>query len=189
MPPDARSVLPGGRTLVSAVAVVSVATALGVLAHRSTPWLAATLVPIIVVSVHLAVVDIEQHRLPNAIVAALALLVTIGLPVAGFVTDDPGRAGRALGLGLAAAGVFLVGHVAGGVGMGDVKYAYPATATVGWFGLDAVTIAAIAMLLTGAGAAGVVVSTGQGADRRVPFGPCMVVGLVAGLVAAGSLAP
>jgi leader peptidase (prepilin peptidase)/N-methyltransferase len=76
----------------------------------------------------LTVVDVREHRLPNRMVAmAFAGCVTITTAQAVFV-GEPSLVVRAMGGAGLAVGVFVVGHIVGGLGMGDVKYA----AVTGW---------------------------------------------------------
>jgi len=165
-----------GITVVSMIAVANV--------HWSNPVSALLLAGLVAVSGWLAVIDFEVRRLPNIIVGPLAAAVTFAVVLAGFVNNDIGRSGRALLFGLAAAIFFLVGNLLGGMGMGDVKYAYPLGATLGWFGRQAVLNAAFTTVLIGGLAAVAVLALGKGRRYRLPYGPFMSAGLVVGLLTA-----
>ena len=152
--------------------------------HWSNPISALLLAGLVAVSGWLAVTDIEVRRLPNVIVGPLAAAVTIAVVLAGLVGDDLGRSGRALLFGLGAATFFLIGNLLGGMGMGDVKYAYPLGTTLGWFGLQPVINAAFITVLIGGLAALFVLASGRGRRYRLPYGPFMSAGLVMGLLSA-----
>lgn len=136
-------------------------------------------------AVALAVVDIREHRLPNAMVgcafAGCVLITAMGAASAAH----PGvllRSGIASALAVAA---FSIAHLVGGMGMGDVKYAAVTGWVLGTIGWWAVWWGH----LIGFMAAGAVVMIGVGLrvlQRRsaVPFGPFMGAGtLTVGLSA------
>jgi leader peptidase (prepilin peptidase)/N-methyltransferase len=153
--------------------------------HRDQPLSAAALTVVVAVSAWLTIIDLREHRLPNRIVGPLAAAVTLGLGVAGLVDDDLGRAGQAILIGVLASLLFLVGNLFGGLGMGDVKYAFPAAAVLGWFGRDALMTAALVTALSGALVALAVLARGRGRDHALPYGPFMAAGLVSGLLVSG----
>lgn len=127
-------------------------------------------------------IDYREHRLPNRIVAPLAAGVAVWLLILGLVTSDIGRSATAIAWGFGAFVVFLVLHFAAGLGMGDVKYAWPIAATLGWFGSSAIEVAVYALILSG-GAVGLLsMARGQGRNHRIAYGPFMSIGLVAGLI-------
>lgn len=162
-------------------AVGAVASVLVVITHRSMLLGGLALGLVVGVSTWLSVIDFRVHRLPNRIVGPLAAAVTVGLMIAGFAEDDFGRAGRAIGLGLATATLLLVMNLLGGLGMGDVKYGYPMAATVGWFGWDALLVALV--ITTTAGAAVAVVMLARGGRRQhFAYGPYMALGLTVSLL-------
>lgn len=150
--------------------------------HRSTPVGAAGLMAVVAVSAWLAAIDFREHRLPNRIVGPLALAVTIGVLVAGAIADDPGRAGRAIGFGLALSAVLLAVNVIDALGMGDVKYGYPMATAVGWFGWNALAVAILVMTVGGGLVAVAALMSGKGRRHRLSYGPYMALGLVAGLL-------
>lgn len=163
--------------LVGAIAVVW--------AHRHQPVTATLLTAWVAVASRLSAIDLRERRLPNRIVGPLAAAVAVAVFGAGVATDDLGRGGRALAVGTAALVVCLVANLAGGMGMGDVKYAFPLFTTVGWFGGEAVVVTVLVTTVAGAVAGAVVLAMGLGRRFRLPYGPFMSLGLVAGLVVAG----
>lgn len=165
--------------------VVGVASAAAMtVAYRTEPVLAICLVAMVAVSTHLSAIDLREHRLPNHIVGPLSLVVVFAVVIGGVVEEDLRRAGTALALGVATSVLLLLVHLAGGLGMGDVKYGFPAGATLGWFGAGAVFQAAVITTAVGAAVAVWMLSTGHGRGSRLPYGPCMAVGLVGALLAA-----
>jgi len=152
--------------------------------HWSDPVIALALTGLVAVAGWLSLTDIEQRRLPNRIVGPLAAAVTVGVILAGVLGSDLDRSGRAMLFGLAAAGFFLVGNLVGGMGMGDVKYAYPIGATLGWYGLEPLLNALLITVVIGGLAAVAVLASGKGRRYRLPYGPFMSLGLVAGLLTA-----
>ena len=143
--------------------------------------LVAGLAGVVLVSGWLSLIDLRTHRLPNRIVGPLAAAVAIWLLLLGAVDGDLGRALGAISWGCAGTLVFFLLHLSAGLGMGDVKYAWPVTATLGWFGWPAIRIGLFALLVAGAIAGAVVIARGRGADHRVAYGPIMAVGLVVGV--------
>ncbi len=130
----------------------------------------------------LSVIDLRIHRLPNPIVGTLAAAVLIWVLGAGLVVGDISRSTTAIAFGMGAVTVFFMANLLGGMGMGDVKYVFPLVTTLGWFGWLAVASAAVATALTGALAATVALAVGRGRKYRLPYGPFMSIGLVAGLL-------
>lgn len=148
----------------------------------SNALLAAGLVVIVLVSGWLSLIDIREHRLPNRIVGPLAAGVTIWLLLLGIVNGELDRTVSALGWGLAGFAVFLVLNLTAGLGMGDVKYAMPVCATLGWFGWDSLRYAIFGLAISGAVAALISMSQGNGKNHRLAYGPFMAFGLVCGIV-------
>lgn len=181
--PPRRWDLTGLERLVVALGV-AVAIAVAVV-HRTTPLAAAGLAAVLVVSTWLSVVDLRTHRLPNRVVGPLAAAVVGWLLIAGLVGDELDRAVRAIGLGVLVAAVLLLANVLGGLGMGDVKYGFPAGATLGWFGAPTLVTAAIVTTAVGAVVAVWLLLRGAGRGHAIPYGPAMAVGLAVGLLTAG----
>jgi leader peptidase (prepilin peptidase) / N-methyltransferase len=158
--------IPVGEALPAAGLLLLAAAALGLRADLlGFAWLA-------VVTPRLVAVDVAEHRLPDAIVlpgypvvlvAVLLRAVEAGSPPSGSVL-------AALACGL----VFLLLHLAGGLGFGDVKLA-PLLAALSASAIPggAVLWLVLAFLLGGVGAAVVLVRRGLGA--RLPFGPSMLL--------------
>jgi leader peptidase (prepilin peptidase)/N-methyltransferase len=124
------------------------------------------------VTPRLVAIDLAEHRLPDAIVLPGHPVVLATVLLQSWVSGvEP------LGVVLAGAGcglVFLLLHVAGGMGFGDVKLApllgaLTAIAVPG----GALPWVVLAFLIGGVGA--VVVLTRRGTGVRMPFGPPMLL--------------
>lgn len=113
-----------------------------------------------------ALVDVHEHRLPNALVAAALATSLIG---AAATLDLVSLAGS-LGGTLVAGGAMLAVRLTRGVGMGDVKLAGAIGASAGSLSLLAAPLA-IAVAAVVAAAFGL--ATGP---RRVPLGPALWLG-------------
>lgn len=163
----------------SAVAVVVVARA-----HWPNPVVAIGLAAMAAVCGRLAVIDFDEHRLPNRIVGPLAVAVAVAVISGGLWTEDLARSGRALLFGLAAAGFLLIGNLIGGLGMGDVKYAFPLATALGWFGSEPVLTWAFVTVAIGGLAGLAAILSGQGRRYRIPYGPFMTIGFFAGILSA-----
>jgi leader peptidase (prepilin peptidase)/N-methyltransferase len=129
-------------------------------------WLAAITPP-------LTAIDITEHRLPDRLVlpawpaalgAALLEAATGGTPI--LVA-----AGIAAGYG----SVLLVLHVAGGMGLGDVKLA-PVLGLAAAAASPAAGIGAPLLAFLVGGGIALVALVRQGPGASVPFGPAMLLG-------------
>ena len=143
------------------------------------------------VGVLLAVVDFRVRRLPDPLTLPFAAAALGLLGVAALL---PGHAGHwptalygALALG---AGYFVLWLVnPAGMGFGDVKLALGAGAVLGWYGWPTVLLGTFAGFLFGAlyGGALVVVRK-AGRKTAIPFGPFLIAGACAGLLAGAGAA-
>ena len=131
-------------------------------------------------AIALARLDIREHRLPNRMVA-ICFAGCVVANVTALVT--PAIAS------LAAATCFLIGHVTGGIGMGDVKFAL----VTGWM-LGTISWGAVwwghvaAFVLAGVVVTGGWLLRGWRREHPVPCGRFMGLGvIVAGAAALGSV--
>ncbi len=166
--------------IAGAAAVVAVAWV-----FRAQPVAAAGLAIMTAIGVWLAAIDLAVHRLPNVIVGPLAGAVVLWLAAAGFRDDDLRRTGVALAVGLGFSAFLLVGNLLAGVGMGDVKYAFPIFSVAGWFGASTVQIVVLATTLSAALVAVCVLVGGGGRKAAIAYGPYLSIGLVVGLLISG----
>lgn len=167
----------------------SLATAAGfaVLAWRfgAHPVLPA-LLALVATGVVLSIVDLTEHRLPNAVLLPTLAIVAGLLVLASALTGEWQRLLWALAGG---AGMFLFYFVLAmispaGMGMGDVKFAAPLGLALGWFGWNVWFVG-----LAGGFIIGGVVSLIALVSRRVtiresiPFGPSMLAGALVAILA------
>ncbi|WP_408899597.1 prepilin peptidase [Nocardioides sp. R1-1] len=138
------------------------------------------------VSIALALIDLDVHRLPDVIVLpsypVLAVLLALG--------GDGGALLRALeGAAALTLFFFVVWYVApGGMGFGDVKLAGLVGAMTAYLTWGTFLVGAFLGFLLGA-VAGVLLMAGGRAGRKtaLPFGPFMVLGAWTAILGAGHL--
>ncbi|GIF07676.1 hypothetical protein Asi03nite_52140 [Actinoplanes siamensis] len=127
----------------------------------------------------LTLVDLRELRLPDPLIAALAL--GAGIPLAVLA---PGRIAAALlAAGLVGAAYLMIALLPGrglGLGLGDVKLGAVLALVLGLAGGWPAVVAGLLLAhLIGAGVAVVALAT----RRRVfPFGPALLLGALAGVV-------
>jgi leader peptidase (prepilin peptidase)/N-methyltransferase len=141
--------------------------------------------------VALTAIDLDEHRLPNAIVyptyLALAALFTIAALLDG--SYQPLVRAAIGGAALFAGYLALVLVYPAGMGLGDVKLAGVIGATLGFLSYPALVIGAFAAFVVGGFVAVVLVvlrhATGKTA---IPFGPAMVAGALLAIFFSAPLA-
>jgi leader peptidase (prepilin peptidase)/N-methyltransferase len=137
------------------------------------------------ISVALAFIDLEHHRLPDAIVLPSYLVGIILLGTAAILTADYSALIRA-GIGLAAMAVayFLLAFLwKGSMGLGDVKLAGVLGLFLGWSGWGSLLVGAFGAFILG-GIFGLVLILLRKTTRKsgIPFGPWMVLGAWIGIL-------
>jgi len=147
-------------------------------------WALVLWVPLVPVSVALAVVDWRTRLLPTAVIrptyAALVVLVLLGWAVTGD-SDTVVRA--ALGW-LVAGGLFAILWFIypRGLGYGDVRLAGLLGIALGWVGWGTLLVGVYAGFLLG-GVIGGLLAVLKIVERKgVPFGPFMLLGALVGLL-------
>ncbi|WP_250442759.1 A24 family peptidase [Actinotalea sp. C106] len=132
----------------------------------------------------LTLIDIDVHRLPDAIVLPSYGVAAALLGLATWGTGDWGSLLRA-GLGGAILFVFyflLLIVYPRGMGFGDVKLAGVLGLYLAWLGWGALVIGAFSAFLVGGVFAVALVLTGRaGRKSGIPFGPWMVAGAAIGI--------
>lgn len=162
----------------------SLAAAVGfaVLALRfgADPILPA-LLALVATGVVLSIVDLTEHRLPNAVLLPTLGIVAVLLVLASALTGEWMRLLWALAGG---AGMFLFYFVLGlispaGMGMGDVKFAAPLGLALGWFGWNAWLVGLVAGFIIG-GLVSLIALVLRRVTIRgsIPFGPSMLAGTI-----------
>jgi len=154
----------------------------------SAPTSPSTAVPFIVliallyfmaISIALALIDADVHRLPNAIVLPAYPVLAALLVLSSAASGDWVALGRA-GIGLAALGgmyLALALVVPGGMGLGDVKLAGVLGMVLAYLGWGPLAVGAFgAFVLGGSFAIGLVLAGRARRGSGIPFGPWMLAG-------------
>lgn len=145
-----------------------------------------TILYLVAVSVALALIDIEHHRLPDAIVLPSIAVAAILLAVVAGASGEWHMWVRAM-LGafvLCVAYFLMLVAYPRGMGFGDVKLAALLGLYLGWQGWGAVLVGGFGAFLLG-GLYSVVLLVLRRVKRTsgIPFGPWMLLGTWAGIVA------
>jgi leader peptidase (prepilin peptidase)/N-methyltransferase len=143
------------------------------------------------VSVLLTLIDMDTHRLPNAIVLPSYLVGAALLTLASWLGGEWEALLRgAIGMAVLYLFYFALRLIRpDGMGGGDVKLAGVLGLYLGYVGWGALAVGAFAAFVLG-GVYGVVLILMRRAGRKsaVPFGPWMIVGAWVGLIAGESIA-
>lgn len=146
-------------------------------------WLGAT-------GVALAAIDIDLHRLPDALTLPTYAVGLVVLGAAAAVDGHGWPYARAL-IGGAALFAFYFAVVFAypkGMGFGDVKLAGGLGLFLGWLGWSQLAVGAFMAFLIGAVVSvGLVLFRGAGRKTAIPFGPFMLIGALVGVLAGGSI--
>jgi leader peptidase (prepilin peptidase)/N-methyltransferase len=136
----------------------------------------------VVVVVALALIDLEERRIPNVIVLPAAALI-----LTGQIVRDPDRTPELLIAGLIAGLFFLLPTVfyRGGIGMGDVKLALLLGVMLGWD----VGVALLVGTLSAAVVSLYVLGTRGSVGRKtaIPYGPFLALGGIVALFVGDSV--
>lgn len=135
--------------------------------------------------VALAFIDLEHHRLPDAIVLPLYPITVVGLLFAGLMSGEWPWSSALIGLAVWLGPIGALWFFSGGRGMGfgDVKLAPVLGVTLGWVGVGAAVVGLFAAFLVG-GIVGVALMVARRAGRRsqLAFGPYLLIGALLGLL-------
>ncbi len=152
-------------------------------------WQLPALLYLAAISVALTLIDLDVHRLPDAIVLP-SYPVVVGLLVLAAVDPggeaDWGAFGRSLAGGAAMFAVYLLIVLVypAGMGLGDVKLAGVLGLYLGWAGWSSLVVGWFAaFLLGGVFSLALLVRGSAGRRTQIPFGPWMIGGAAVGLVA------
>ncbi|MDN4597342.1 prepilin peptidase [Leifsonia virtsii] len=135
-------------------------------------------------SVALTLIDLDVHRLPDALVLPGLVVGTLLLGVGSLLAGDPGAILRALvGAGLLFAFYLVTALVKpGGMGFGDVKLAALIGLYLAYQGWSSLVVGAFAAFVVG-GVVAIALLALRRLGRRdgIPFGPWMLLGAWLGL--------
>ncbi len=137
------------------------------------------------VSIPLALIDLETHKLPNKIVLPAYVVLPLLLTGASWGSGDWEALLRAL-IGLAILGgayLLLAVAVPGGMGLGDVKLAGVLGFTLAYLGWGPLAVGSFSGFAFGGIFAFILVLLHRTGHRKgIPFGPWMLVGTWFGIV-------
>jgi leader peptidase (prepilin peptidase) / N-methyltransferase len=152
-------------------------------------WLLPALLFLAAVSIALALIDLDVHRLPDVIVLPA---VGVGLLLLALASWSPGAAsdwgalvrGVLGGLTLFTCYLVLALIHPGGMGFGDVKLAGLLGLYLAWFSWPTLAVGAFAAFLAGGvWATGLLLTRRARKGSGIPFGPWMLLGAWVGIVA------
>lgn len=142
------------------------------------------------ISVVLTLIDLDTHRLPNAIVLPSYAVAGVLFTIASVLGADWGRLLQAaIGMAILYSFYFVIRLIRpDGMGGGDVKLAGVIGIYLGWLGWGSLVVGAFAAFLLG-GVYGLILMGLRRAGRRsaLPFGPWMILGAWLGIVAGQAL--
>ncbi len=147
--------------------------------------IAVALLVFAALTIALAAIDLDTHRLPNSIVLPGYPVLIVLFAVAGVAAPDLESLARAAaGSGILFAVYLTLALISPrGMGMGDVKLAGLIGLVLGWFGWAPLAVGAMAAFFLG-GVFGVILMLARRASRTsgIPFGPWMLAGAWVGIV-------
>lgn len=138
------------------------------------------------VLVGLAAVDLDVHRLPDAVQLPAYPALAVGLGACSLAAGDLPAWGRAIACGAGMFVLFLVLVLvapAGGMGFGDVKLAGLLGMLLGWLGWRHATVATLGtFVLGGFVAVALLLTRRAGRSDAFAYGPVMVASALATIV-------
>lgn len=143
------------------------------------------------ITISLALIDLDVHRLPDAIVLPAYPVLAVLLGSSSLLAGDVAALGRAAigGVALAAFYLLLAFVKPGAMGLGDVKLAGVLGLALAWLGWPQLVVGAFAAFLTGGVFALILLATGRASRASgIPFGPWMLLGAWIGCIAGAPLA-
>lgn len=167
--------------------VLAGALAAGLLGATIGPSpLLVIVLPATALGVLLAVIDVRCLRLPDPLVAVLAVSTALPLAVVALLAGEPGRLARsAVAAGLSGAAYLVIALLPGhGLGLGDVKLATVLGFVLGFAGWPAVAVGLVAPhLINGPVALALLAVRRAGRRTPLPLGPALLAGALLGLTA------
>ncbi len=147
--------------------------------HFGPVWHLPAFLYLAAIAVALALIDLDVHRLPDAIVVPSYPVAAVLLVAGALLEGEPGVLLRALlgGVALLAFYFVLVLIYPSGMGLGDVKLAGVLGMYLGFLGWGPLVAGAFLAFLLGGLVGGVLmVLRRAGRKSKIPFGPFMLIG-------------
>jgi leader peptidase (prepilin peptidase)/N-methyltransferase len=134
-------------------------------------------------SVALALIDLDTHKLPNAIVLPTYLVGGLLLAAGALSSDFDAVVRAGIGMSILWVAYFLMGLVyPGAMGFGDVKLAGALGLYLGFLGWGALIVGAFAAFFFGGlYAIGLMIARKANRKSGIPFGPWMLLGAWTGV--------
>jgi leader peptidase (prepilin peptidase) / N-methyltransferase len=143
------------------------------------------------VSVALAAIDLDTHRLPNVITYPSFIVMAVLLSVSSLLLGDGDALLRAAigAAALFAAYLLMALAYPGGMGLGDVKLAAVLGLSLAWLGWSELIVGAFAaFVLGGLFSIAMLALRRVGRKSGIPFGPWMLVGAFVGVLIGDDIA-
>jgi leader peptidase (prepilin peptidase) / N-methyltransferase len=143
------------------------------------------------IGISLTLIDIDVHRLPNAIVLPSYPILGALLCIAGFVQHDYSALSRAAVCGAALFALYVALRLAypQGMGFGDVKLAGVVGMMLGYLSYSAALVGGFGAFLIGGVAGAAVIASRRGSRKsQLPFGPFMLIAALLATLAGAPLA-
>lgn len=173
-----------------ATGVLFVLVALRFLDAGPLAWAVPAYLYLAAIAVALALIDIDTHRLPNAIVLPSIPVMLVLLGAASAVTGEWSRLVTSVLAGVVLFLLYAAMVVAypRGMGLGDVKLAAVLGLALGWLGWGPMAVGAFAAFLLGGGFS-IILLLLRRANRKtaLPFGPWMLAGAGVGIAVGAPL--
>jgi leader peptidase (prepilin peptidase)/N-methyltransferase len=147
--------------------------------HFGLSWELPAYLYLVAIGVALALIDLDVHRLPNAIVLPSYVVAPVLLTVASLGDGDWAALLRA---GIGGVGLYVLYFLLrlaypSGMGFGDVKLAGVLGMYLGWLGWGQLAVGAfLGFLLGGLVGGGLMIAQRATRKSKIPFGPFMIVG-------------
>lgn len=136
-------------------------------------------------------IDVDHHRLPDALTLPMLLVTPAGLILGWLLGASVDWVGAAFGAVIWGGFLLLLWLISGGrgMGLGDVKMAPSLGALLGALGIGAAVAGLILGFVIGGVFGGILLISGKAGRRsRIAFGPFLLVGALLGVFAGPSLA-
>lgn len=165
--------------------LAALAVVLGGAWHAYPLWMLPDLLFFAWLSIVVAFIDFDFHKILNVIIYPSTIVTLILLILASWGTGSWPALGRAAIAGVVLSLFYLLlGFLwPGGMGMGDVKLAVLIGLNLGWLGWQQVIVGGFAAFIIGGAISGILLAMKRVTTHGgIPFGPSMVIGAWIGIL-------